>query len=129
ASFNGPDATGGVFISIALDDTASAYVTGFVFSGGAGDAATVKYDTNGNEQWTQLYDGPGHSFDGAYAIAVDNNHNAAIAAYSTGNGTDYDHTTIKYAEAATSTPSPTITPSITPTATPTVTPSITPTPS
>src|SRR5207248_2445855 len=28
--------SGGVFISIALDDVASAYVTGFVFSGGAG---------------------------------------------------------------------------------------------
>jgi uncharacterized delta-60 repeat protein len=133
ASFNGPDASGGVFISIALDDTASAYVTGFVFSGGAGDSATVKYDTNGIEQWAQLYDGPGHSSDGAYALAVDNNHNVAIAGYSTGNGTDYDYTTIKYSESATSTPTPTVTPSVTPTGTPTptptVTPSITPTPS
>jgi uncharacterized delta-60 repeat protein len=126
ASFNGPDATGGVFISIALDNTASAYVTGFVFSGGAGDSATVKYDTNGIEQWAQLYDGPGHSSDGAYVIAVDNNHNAAIAGYSTGNGTDYDYTTIKYSESATPTPTPTVTPSATPT--PTVTPSVTPTP-
>jgi len=130
ASFNGPDASGGVFISIALDDVASAYVTGFVFSGGAGDSATVKYDTNGIEQWAQLYDGPGHSSDGAYAIAVDNNHNVAIAGYSTGDGTDYDYTTIKYSESATSTPTPTVTPSVTPTATPTptVAPSITPTP-
>jgi uncharacterized delta-60 repeat protein len=131
ASFNGPDASGGVFISIALDDAASAYVTGFVFSGGAGDSATVKYDTNGIEQWAQLYDGPGHSSDGAYAVAVDNNHNAVIAGYSTGDGTDYDYTTIKYSESTTSTPTPTVTPSATPTATstPTVTPSITPTPS
>ena len=124
ASFNGPDASGGVFISIALDDTASAYVTGFVFSGGAGDSATVKYDTNGIEQWAQLYDGPGHSSDGAYAIAVDNNHNVAIAGYSTGAGTDYDYTTIKYVETAT--PTPTVTPSVTPTPTPA--PTATPTP-
>jgi uncharacterized delta-60 repeat protein len=130
-SFNGPDASGGVFISIALDDAASAYVTGFVFSGGAGDSATVKYDTNGIEQWAQLYDGPGHSSDGAYTLAVDNNHNVAIAGYSTGTGTDYDYTTIKYSESAKPTPTPTVTPSVTPTATPTptVTPSITPTPS
>jgi len=133
-SFNGPDASGGVFISIALDDAASAYVTGFVFSGGAGDSATVKYDSNGVEQWSQLYDGPGHSSDGAYAIAIDINHNVAIAGYSTGNGTDYDYTTIKYSESATATPTPTVTPSVTPTATPTpsstptVTPSVTPTP-
>jgi len=126
ASFNGPDASGGVFISIALDDTASAYVTGFVFSGGAGDSATVKYDTNGIEQWAQLYDGPGHSSDGAYAIAVDNNHNVAIAGYSTGAGTDYDYTTIKYVETATPTPTPTVTPSVTPTSTPA--PTGTPTP-
>ena len=126
ASFNGPDASGGVFISIALDDTASAYVTGFVFSGGAGDSATVKYDTNGIEQWAQLYDGPGHSSDGAYAIAVDNNHNVAIAGYSTGAGTDYDYTTIKYVETATPTPTPTVTPSVTPTPTPA--PTATPTP-
>jgi len=126
ASFNGPDASGGVFISIALDDTASAYVTGFVFSGGAGDSATVKYDTNGIEQWAQLYDGPGHSSDVAYAIAVDNNHNVAIAGYSTGAGTDYDYTTIKYVETATPTPTPTVTPSVTPTPTPA--PTATPTP-
>src|SRR6266496_5114811 len=107
ASFNGPDASGGVFISIALDDVASAYVTGFVFSSGAGDSATVKYDTNGIEQWAQLYDGPGYSSDGAYAIAVDNNHNVAIAGYSTGVGTDYDYTTIKYSESGMGTPTPT----------------------
>jgi uncharacterized delta-60 repeat protein len=130
ASFNGPDASGGVFISIALDDAASAYVTGFVFSGGAGDVATVKYDTAGIEQWAQLYDGPGHSSDGAYAIAVGNNHDVAIAGYSTGNGTDYDYTTIKYLETATPTPTPTptVTPSVTPTPTPTGTVTPTPTP-
>jgi uncharacterized delta-60 repeat protein len=128
ASFNGPDATGGVFISIALDDAASAYVTGFVFSGGAGDSATVKYDTNGIEQWARLYDGPGHSSDGAYAIAVDNNHNVAIAGYSTGTGTDYDYTTIKYSESATPSPTPTATPSVTPTVTPSTTPTPSPTP-
>jgi uncharacterized delta-60 repeat protein len=130
ASFNGPDASGGVFISIALDDAASAYVTGFVFSGGAGDVATVKYDTDGIEQWAQLYDGPGHSSDGAYAIAVGNNHDVAIAGYSTSNGTDYDYTTIKYLETATPTPTPTptVTPSVTPTPTATPTPRPTPSP-
>src|SRR5581483_7320527 len=92
--FNGPDASGGVFISIALDNSANAYVSGFFFSGGATDVATVKYDTDGNEQWAQLYDGPGHSYDGSYAIAVDNNNNVLVAGYSTGSGTDYDYTTI-----------------------------------
>src|SRR4029453_6388982 len=124
ASFNGPDASGGVFISIALDDSANAYVSGFVFSRGATDFATVKYDTNGIEQWSQLYNGPGNSYDGTYAIAVDNNRNVVVAGYSTGNGLDYDYTTIKYSQTGTPTP----TPSVTRTPRPTPTPRARPTP-
>ena len=128
ASFNGPDQSGGVLISIALDDLANVYVSGFVFSGGASDVATLKYDTDGNEQWAQLYNGPGNSYDGSYAVAVDNEHNVLVAGYSTGVGTDYDYTTIKYSESATPTPTPTATPSATPTPTSTPTPRPTPSP-
>lgn len=126
ASYNGPDASGGVFISIALDNSANAYVSGFVFSGGATDFATVKYSPDGIEQWAQLYDGPSHSYDGTYAIAIDNNHNVAVAGYSTGNGTNYDYTTIKYSQSGTPTPTPTVTPTVTPTPTGTPTPTSTP---
>jgi len=47
-----------VLISIALDNLANVYVSGFVFNGGASDFATIKYDTSGTEQWAKLYDGP-----------------------------------------------------------------------
>jgi uncharacterized delta-60 repeat protein len=130
APFSGPD-NDGVLISIALDDIANVYVSGFVFRGGASDFVTIKYDTNGLEQWGQFYDGPGHSYDGTYAIAVDNNRNVVVAGYSTGSGTDYDYTTIKYSESGAPTPTPTVTPSVTPTPTPitpTPTPPVTPTP-
>jgi hypothetical protein len=120
ASYNGPDASGGVFTSIALDDSANVYVSGFVFSGGATDFATVKYNTDGIEQWDQLYNGPGNSYDGTYAIAVDNDRNVIVAGYSTGNGTGYDYTTIKYSQSGTATPTPT--PTLTPTPTPSATP-------
>jgi hypothetical protein len=126
ASFNGPDQSGGVLISIAWDDLANVYVSGFVFSGGASDFATIKYDTLGTEQWARLYDGPAHSYDGTYAIAVDNEHNVLVTGYSTGVGTDYDYTTIKYSESTTPTPAPTVTPSVTPTPTATSTPGPTP---
>jgi uncharacterized delta-60 repeat protein len=128
APFSGPD-NDGVLISIALDDSANVYVSGFVFRGGASDFVTIKYDTAGVEQWSQLYNGPGNSYDGTYAIAVDNNRNVVVAGYSTGSGTDYDYTTIKYSESATPTPTPTVTPSVTSTPTPSATPEPRPTPS
>ena len=65
-------------ISIALDDLANVYVSGFVASGGASDFVTIKYDTTGTEQWVQLYNGPGNSYDGAYVIAVDNNRDVLV---------------------------------------------------
>ena len=72
-SYDGPDNGGDVLISIALDDLANVYVSGFVASGGASDFVTINYDTTGVEQWVQLYNGPGNSYDGTYVIAVDNN--------------------------------------------------------
>ncbi len=129
APFNSPD-NDGVLISIVLDDSASAYVTGFVFRGGASDFVTIKYDAQGIEQWSQFYNGPGNSYDGTYALTLDNNRNVLVAGYSTGNGTDYDYTTIKYSQtgAATPTPTPTVTPTPAPSVTPTPTPGATSTP-
>jgi uncharacterized delta-60 repeat protein len=106
ASYNGPGNGGDVLISIALDDLANAYVSGFVASGGASDFVTIKYDTTGAEQWVQLYNGPGNSYDGTYVIAVDSKRDVLVTGYSTGVGTDYDYTTIKYNQSATPTPPP-----------------------
>jgi WD40 repeat protein len=128
ASYNGPDNSGDVLISIALDDLANAYVSGFVASGGASDFVTIKYDTTGVEQWVQLYNGPGNSYDGTYVIAVDNNRDVLVTGYSTGVGTDYDYTTIKYTESQKPTPTPTVTPTPTATSTPRPTPSPRPRP-
>ena len=122
ASYNGPDNGGDVLISIALDDLTNVYVSGFVASGGASDFITIKYDTTGVEQWVQLYNGPGNSYDGTYVIAVDTNRDVLVTGYRTGAGTDYDYTTIKYVETATPTPTPA------PTATPTPRPAPSPRP-
>jgi hypothetical protein len=132
ASYDGPDNGGDVLISIVLDDSANVYVSGFVASGGTSDFVTIKYDTTGVEQWVQLYNGPGNSYDGTYVIAVDSNRDVLVTGYSTGVGTDYDYTTIKYSQSKkpTPTPTPTTTPSVTPTPTPTATatPRLTPSP-
>jgi uncharacterized delta-60 repeat protein len=97
-SFNGPGSGGDVLISIALDDSANAYVTGFVSSGGTSDFVTIKYSSEGEEEWVELYNAPANSYDGTYAITLDHLGNAYVTGYSAGIGTDWDYTTIKYSD-------------------------------
>jgi len=46
--------------------------------------------------WVRRYDGPGNSFDDAYAITVDDSGNVYVTGGSHGIGTDFDYATIKY---------------------------------
>ena len=83
--------------AIALDNSGNIYVTGY--SEGSGtyyDYATVKYDSSGVEQWVRRYNGPGNSWDEAYAIALDNSGNAYVTGGSVGSGASYDYATVKY---------------------------------
>lgn len=57
---------------------------------------TIKYDTNGNEQWVATYHGPAKGDDVAAGIAIDRAGNIYVVGQSEGNGTDDDYTTIKY---------------------------------
>lgn len=82
---------------IALGPNGSVYVTGeSIRSGGFYDWATVKYDTNGNQEWVAFVDGPSHSHDYAYAIAVDALGNAYVTGYTVTNG-NYTLTAVAYA--------------------------------
>ncbi len=86
--------------SLDVDSAGNVYVTGNAFelgaSGAGSDYATVKYDTDGNELWVALYDGPGNDWDGAWCLDLDATGNAYVTGASTGNGTGTDITTIKY---------------------------------
>jgi hypothetical protein len=57
------------------------------------DYYTIKYDSNGNEQWHAIYDGEAR--DEPFAMAVDSDNNVIVSGRSY-NGTDYDYCTIKY---------------------------------
>src|SRR5205814_1212587 len=81
---------------IARDPTSGhVYVTGRSYGGLAtNDAyATVAYDANGNQLWVARYDGPGHSDDRAWAIAVDPNSGAV---YVTGDSYPGGYATVAY---------------------------------
>lgn len=56
----------------------------------------MKYDPDGTELWVRRYDGPGHSYDVARALAVDGAGNAYVTGEVIGDGTFHDYATIKY---------------------------------
>lgn len=57
---------------IAVDTNLNTYITGYSTGYGSdGDIATVKYDSNGVQQWVARYDGPAHSLDGGVCIRMD----------------------------------------------------------
>ena len=60
--------------ALAVDDSGNVYVTGVTdtyYPFTTGDYATIKYAPNGDTLWVRRYDGPGNSYDGANALAVD----------------------------------------------------------
>ena len=58
--------------ALAVDAAGNLYVAGYgVNAAGNGDAWLLKYDGAGNRQWARPYDGVGHSYDIAKAVAVD----------------------------------------------------------
>jgi uncharacterized delta-60 repeat protein len=95
--YNGPGNGDDWTYSIVVDGSGNSYVTGYSYGNGTSwDYATIKYNTNGIQQWVQRYNGPGNSSDEAHSIAVDASGNVYVTGFSTGNGTGDDYTTIKY---------------------------------
>ncbi|HEX7402260.1 MAG TPA: SBBP repeat-containing protein, partial [candidate division Zixibacteria bacterium] len=82
--------------AIAVDSSGNVYVTGQSYGGTDYDYATIKYYPNGDTTWVRRYNGPGNSDDGAYAMVVDGSGNVYVTGWSSGSGTSYDYTTIKY---------------------------------
>ncbi len=100
ARYNGPGNGNDNGTSIAIDGSGWIYVTGTSY-GGSGvlsDYATLKYNTNGVQQWLQRYNGLGNGDDVASSIGLDGLGSVYVTGYSTGSGTGYDYTTIKYSQ-------------------------------
>jgi hypothetical protein len=84
--------------SLVLDASGNVYIAGSSSGSVSNDYATIKYDTNGNEQWAQTYNGVGNHYDVARAIAVDGSGNVYVTGESYGSETACDYATIKYSQ-------------------------------
>ena len=83
--------------AIAVDSLGCVYITGYSDGGATSyDYATIKYDTDGNRQWVERYNGSGDKYDYAHAIALDGSSSVYVTGYSENNGTKQDYATIKY---------------------------------
>jgi uncharacterized delta-60 repeat protein len=104
ATYNGPATGFEGALALALDSSGNVYVTGrsrgLVGEGDVNflDYATIKYNTNGVQQWAVRYNGPGNLEDNANDIAVDDDGNVYVTGFSIGSGTGSDYATIKYSQ-------------------------------
>ncbi len=95
--YNGPGNSSDLAGSISIDGSGYVYVTGESTGVGTSkDYATIKYDSDGIQQWITRYNGTGNSNDKVNSIAIDVSGNVYITGRSRGPGTDDDYATIKY---------------------------------
>ena len=95
--YNGPGNSVDIPNALAVDGSNNVVVTGVTTNyvyGPNGDYATIQYSSAGVPLWTNLYSGPGNSYDEAFAVAVDGSNNVIVTGVS---GRDY--ATIQYSSA------------------------------
>jgi hypothetical protein len=84
---------------LAIDESGNVYITGTVnaeiYSSNS-DYVTIKYNSDGIEQWVARYNGQGNQWDRANAVAVDQFGNVYVTGQSIGNRTGSDYATVKY---------------------------------
>lgn len=81
-------------VDLELDSDGNTYVTGSSYSGTSFDLVTVKYDSDGVEQWRSSYGGSG--VDEAHALVLDGNNDVIVTGSRFMGGSDWDIVTIKY---------------------------------
>jgi uncharacterized delta-60 repeat protein len=99
ARYNGPGNYHDTPKAIAVDTYGNVYVTGYSYGDGTNtDYATIKYNSDGIEQWVARYNGPGNENDLVFAMAVDSFNNVYVTGESYDNYSSLDYKTIKYDE-------------------------------
>lgn len=85
-------------VAICVDRFGNVYVAGNSEATGflTDDYATIKYNSNGVQQWVSRYNGTGNGMDDPTDIIVDNSGNIFVTGRSRGSSGNDDYLTIKY---------------------------------
>jgi len=93
----GSEGTGNSGKSLAVDGSGNVYVTGYSqINSSRVYIITMKYNTDGVQQWIRKYSGPANTSDEAVSLVLDNLGNVIVTGYSEGIGTAEDFVVIKY---------------------------------
>ncbi len=96
-SFDGTGADNDEGRQIVVDAAGNAYVVGYSRGTSSGtDITTIKYNTNGVQQWAMLYNGSFNNYDQGNSITLDASGNVYVCGYETASNYAYDFVTIKY---------------------------------
>ena len=96
-TYNGPGHQYDEAKIISTDIAGYIYITGWSFGNGTGyDYCTIKYNSQGSQQWVARYNNSYNGIDEPNSMAVGNNGNVYVTGVSQGSGTNYDFATIKY---------------------------------
>jgi uncharacterized delta-60 repeat protein len=95
--YDGPGIWYDIPTALDVDNQGNVYVTG-ASQGEASDFdyATVRYSTDGDQQWVMRYSGPGNGSDIPLALKVDNDGYIYVTGGSVGPYDEYDIATVKY---------------------------------
>jgi uncharacterized delta-60 repeat protein len=97
ASFNGPVNGGDYSYAVVLDASDNVYITGRADYGAPlADIVTIKYNSNGVQQWLARYSGTANGVDEGKVIQVDASGNVYVSGKTFVTGSAYDFITIKY---------------------------------
>ncbi len=103
AFYNGSaNTTSDIAKKIGIDNDENVYVSGFSAEAGTlEDFTTIKYNSNGVQQWVVHVNGTGNGLDIATGMVVDRNGDVAVNGRSQNTAFNYDIVTVKYSASGT----------------------------